>query len=106
VQGVPSPEFDVACKLAELLRELFVKNLARVEEIEKAVIFLSTASHYRLRERTILLHTLVVTVGTYRGREREEFRHLVHPFLRELMADLTMEDATMRFLVVRWVNIG
>jgi hypothetical protein len=91
----------VARRLTALLGELFVKRLAWVEHVENAVMFLSDASHYRLRERTIMLHTLVMTVGKYRGREREDFRRLLYPFLREPMADRTIEDGTMRLFMVR-----
>jgi hypothetical protein len=57
-QGVPSPKLDCERKLTALLGELFVKSLAWVQHVEKAVIFLSDANHYRLRERMIILHTL------------------------------------------------
>jgi hypothetical protein len=91
----------VARKLVELLGELFVRRLAWVEHVEKAVGFFLKADHFRLRERTIMLHTLVMTVGQYRGRERDEFRRFLYPFLREPMADRTIEDGTMRLFMVR-----
>jgi hypothetical protein len=82
-----------------------MRCLTWVDHVEKAISFLLKASHHRLREKTIILHMLVMTVGRYRGREREEFRRFLYPFLREPMADCTIEDRTMRLFMVRWAIV-